>query len=706
MLVGTAILLLVFVWHSYLTVKVHKEYQASLMESVSSQVVREYQSHIEGLRQQLRNFMWIYQHELNDLVEQKQNSTTNKYLDLLEQLRVDINDVRLFSVIDEEGQGVFKHITGDFLDDCKEEIRSTLEYKSQEQLFLHRSASSIHYDLLEPIDDTDKFLFVAFNPTKLIELLSDYRLPQQELYLLRMDSVGKVELSSVKEVQDQVVSNITMTESEIAAFSVVKPIPSTRWQVAVKLDEEYLSGLIWDTYLRSLLIWLGIAAILFVSYVSKRQRLISQYKMMKQIQYNESHDSLTGLMNRASFVKRLDSSLSLLEEGEGGALLIDIDRFQVFNNALGFGKGDESLKLVTELFKELAPEGSALSRISNDQFALFTPVFEHEKVRQLGETIRKELASLDLGEVAPEFSLTCSVGAIELDNSFIDGDHVMNALMLTIKLAKEKGRNRVQLYQSEDPALIKHANEMEVFRAVRGALTESKFMIYRQKLIPSGLLSEQGGDFSTETFEVLLRMTDRDGNMVSPGLFIPVAEEHCLAVELDKWVLNQTFKYMKEENSKDHYCINLSGLSLADESMTQFVKSTLDTHNIDPKQITLEITETYAITHLKTATTFISELTRLGCNFALDDFGSGLSSFSYLQKLPVNKLKIDGVFIKDIANSPRNQTFVKTMVALAQSMEMETVAEFVETEEEFKILVELGIDYCQGYYFHKPEPWH
>ena len=163
---------------------------------------------------------------------------------------------------------------------------------------------------------------------------------------------------------------------------------------------------------------------------------------------------------------------------------------------------------------------------------------------------------------------------------------------------------------------------------------------------------------------------------------------------------------MREENSKDHYCINLSGLSLADESMTQFVKSTLDSYNIDPKQITLEITETYAITHLKTATTFINELTRLGCNFALDDFGSGLSSFSYLQKLPVSKLKIDGVFIKDIANSPRNQTFVKTMVALAQSMEMETVAEFVETEEESKILVELGIDYCQGYYFHKPEPWH
>lgn len=705
---GIFLLLIVFVWHSYLTVKVHKEYQASLMESVSLQVVREYQSHIDSLRQDIRHFAWVYQNELNELVAQGPSSKTEEYLNLLEQLRLDIPDVRLFSVIDEKGHGVFKHITGDFLQDCKEEINSTLEHQSQEHLFLHRSATSIHYDLLEPLEGSENYIFVAFKPTKLIELLSDYRLPQQELFLLRQDLVGKVELSSVKALQEQVVTNLQMSELEVAEFSVVTPIPDTRWQVAVRLDKEYSDELLFDTYSRSLLIWLAITVVLLVSYFSKRQRLISQYKMMKKIQFNESHDSLTGLMNRASFVRQLDESVSLLEPKTGGAFLVDIDRFQVFNNALGFGKGDETLKLATELIKEIAPSKSLVSRISNDQFAVFSPLIEHADVPKFAERLRKEIANLDLSRVEAQFSLTASIGVIELDNSFIDGDHVMNALMLSIKLAKEKGRNRVQQYQSADPALIKHANEMEVFKAVRGALTESKFEIYRQRLVPSLHQNNESEQPSTQsdTFEVLLRMTDSEGKMVSPGLFIPVAEEHSLAVEIDKWVITQTFKYINSENSKDNYCINLSGLSLADESMADFVKSALEAKAINPAQITLEITETYAITHLEAAISFIGELTKLGCQFALDDFGSGLSSFSYLQKLPVQKLKIDGVFIRDIANSPRNQTFVKTMVELAKSMDMQTVAEFVETKEEHEILMNLGIDYCQGYYFHKPEPWH
>ena len=696
---GISILLGVFIWHSYTTVSLHKEYQNELMNSVTDQVIMEYQSHIETLRNQINHYQWVYQNEINELVRQGTDSTTQDYLDLLEQLRLEIEDVRLFSVIDENGNGVFKHITGDFLADCKEEINSTLELSSQEHLFLHRSQKSVHYDLLEPLVGGKGFIFVAFQPTKLIEILSGYRLPQQELFLLRQDLIGKVELSSIKQIQDKTSVGVTMTETDVAKFNYLKEIPGTRWQVAIRLEGSYIYDLQKETYLRALILWGVISTILMISFDSRRRRLLSQYKIMKKLQHTESHDSLTGLMNRQLFVKRLNQQLGQLTVGVGGVFLVDIDRFQVFNNALGFGKGDESLKLITNLIRDVCPKKASISRISNDQFAILVDDINHNSVCAFAEKMRKEIANLDLSEIADKLTLTCSVAAIQLDDSFIDGDHVTNALMFTIKLAKDKGRNRVQLYQSSDPELIRHAGEMEIFKTVRGALTDSTFILYRQRIVAAQQLEKN------ESYEVLLRMTDEDGNMVSPALFIPVAEQHSLAVELDKWVINQTFTFIKETKTDDHYSINLSGQSLADPNMALYVRECLVRHNVSPRQITLEITETYAITHLNAAVSFITELTNLGCRFALDDFGSGLSSFSYLQKLPVQKLKIDGVFIKDIANSRRNQAFVRTMVDLAKSMDMETVAEFVETEEEFSILKSLGIDYCQGYYFHAPEPW-
>ncbi len=702
-------LLVLSLWHSYLTIQVHKNYQRSLMDTVSSQVANEFENHLQKKRQEIDEFQWRYQKKILHLQRQGKVAVREDYIELFMLLREEIQGVKLFSIIDIHGNGLFKHITGDFLPDCKEEINSTIDNNGQEHLFLHRSAQSVHYDLLQPLIGAEEsmYLFVAFDPVEFKTLLKRHRLPQQELFLLRKDSVGKVELSPSAE-GNSAFDTIIMTDSEISTFSFLKEIPNTRWSVAIRLEESYSQDLVQQNYLRTLGIWAVISILLLIGYVSTRAKTLRQFKTLQHLEFIESHDRLTGLMNRQSFLEYFQSIKGHIDDGVGVALVIDIDKFEMINNALGFSKGDLCLRLVSELIANILPKDAKFSRISNDQFSILLPNLSHEKGSDLANLISKNVRELNLSDLSDNLSITCCVGVVNINDEFVDGEHVISALLLTLRLAKSNGRNTIQLYQSNAPELIKHAEEMEIYKSVKRALFESGFMLFRQELrhVDSG---KQG-----RVFEVLLRLTTKSGEMISPALFIPIAEEHSLAVELDKWVIDQTLYALSKDinsdvfnemNQGDHYCINLSGQTLADASMVSYVKDKLSEYEVQPNKITFEITETYAITHLESAIHFINEISDFGCLFALDDFGSGLSSFSYLQRLPVQKLKIDGVFVKDITNNTRNQAFVKTMVLLAKSMGMETVAEFVETESEYEMLKTLGIDYCQGYYFHRPESW-
>lgn len=695
-----ALIFAVTFWHSYTTIKVHQEYQSSLMDSVSSRLVGEVESHLLQLRLEINEFQWRHQALFLELNRQGSNVSQKDYMELLNLLRSEIKGVKLFSFFDASGHGLFEHITGGFSPDCANEIDSTLKNNSQENLFFHRTKTSVHYDILEPLIGAKEsmYLFVAFEPSHFQGLLTRHRLPQQDLFLLRKDTIGKVELS-VSGDNESSFGNILMSESEINTFSFIKEIPRTRWNVAIRLQEKYNEKLINENYLRSFVIWALTSFIILVGYISKRRRSIRQFETLQKLEFVEAHDSLTGLMNRSSVVSYYDNIRRNIKLDRGVALMIDLDKFQLFNNSMGFSKGDQCLRIISDSLKKSLPKSTKFSRISSDQFVVIMPDLEHGYSDKIATSVKESIEYADFSTIAEGISMTCCVGVVELNPDFVDGELVMSALVLSMQLAKFKGTNNIQHYQSDDPELLRHKEEINIFKHVKTALSENTFILYRQELRRDSVASKQ------KIYEVLLRMKDEAGHLISAGLFIPIAEKHGLAVALDKWVVHNTFQKMSLEESNEHYCINLSGQTLADNTMVEFVSAKIKEFNIATDLITFEITETFAITHLDSAVHFINEITAIGCRFALDDFGSGLSSFSYLQQLPVQKLKIDGIFIKDITNNQRNQAFVSTMVNLAQSMGMETVAEFVETDQDYQTLSTLGLDYYQGYFFHKPEPW-
>ena len=694
------VIFILSIWQTISTIDVHRAYQASMMDSVTEQVISDYSEHLTLLRTRIDKFQTQYQKQLNALYNSGNTADRKEYFELLQELKKNIEHVRLFSIVDKNGEGIFKHITGDFLPDCKEEIHDTLVAGSQENLFFHHSQSSVHYDLLQPLllNGENIRLFVAFNIDKFADILSNYQLPQQQLFLLRKDQIGKVELTTVPKYIGKPSEAVIMSEKEIESFSIQKDIPYTRWTIAIRLSEEYQRQLTLSVLLKSALIWIIASLALFLTYRIKKGKTQEHFKALQQIEYTTAYDQLTGLINRQSFVDELENRVSELDSDHGVVVYIDLDKFQTVNNVHGYTKGELCLHACTKLLKSNVTKNSQLARIGNDQFAIFNPDTPHRTGRHYGNEIRQSIGQLDLSEIDEALALTCCVGVLNLDSEFEDGVQIMNAVMTAVNIAKSKGRNRVQLYQSDDPLLKQHALEMETLKLLKRAIASETLLLYRQQIQATNRSVEQ------KSYEVLVRM-EHDGEIVSPGFFIPIAEKNGFALELDKFVIKQTIIRIARNSDESFYSINLSGQTLAAPNLVNFVKRCLTEYQIDPNQLTFEITETFAITHLEAAIDFISEVTRLGCQFALDDFGSGLSSFSYLQRLPVQKLKIDGVFIRNLCNEPRNQTFVKTMVALAQSMDMETVAEFVETESELILLKQLGLDYCQGYYIHEPSPW-
>jgi EAL domain-containing protein (putative c-di-GMP-specific phosphodiesterase class I) len=268
-------------------------------------------------------------------------------------------------------------------------------------------------------------------------------------------------------------------------------------------------------------------------------------------------------------------------------------------------------------------------------------------------------------------------------------------------VAKESGRNRVHIYQDSDINLGERHNEMHWVSRIKEALENNRFVIFRQTI------TSLHGDDPTPHYELLLRMRDQDNNLVPPGAFIPAAERYNLMNAVDRWVIHAAFSHLRvtqQEGDQGIYSINLSGNSLNDDALPVYIQRQIAEYGINPGQLCFEVTETAAVFNLEKASHMIKSLKKLGCRFSLDDFGSGLSSFGYLKNLPVDFLKIDGSFVKDMNNDPMNRAIVEAIHQVGHSLSIRTIAEFVETRNIANQLREIGVDFAQGYYFSKPEP--
>lgn len=424
------------------------------------------------------------------------------------------------------------------------------------------------------------------------------------------------------------------------------------------------------------------------------------------LSFHAAHDPLTGLINRREFERRL-AELLLRAKNDGHQHVLcymDLDQFKVINDTGGHMLGDKMLRQLAYLLRERVLDGSEnLARMGGDEFGLLLENCSTEQAMRIADDIRQVVKDFRFVSEGKTFEIGVSIGLVQIDAGSISVAELLSEADAACYAAKEKGRNRVQIYQPGDIDLARRHGEMQWVSRINQALKEGRFHLYCQAIAPIG-------QSRVPHCEVLLRMKDEQGHMVQPLAFIPAAERYGLMPAVDRWVIQSTLEAIGQnlraqpgQPAKLHN-INLSGTTFNDEGFEAFVREQLALHQVPAHAICFEMTETAAVANLEQAATLIKSLKADGCRFALDDFGSGLSSFMYLKSLPVDYLKIDGNFVKGMVDDPVAHAMVQSINTVGHVMGIKTIAEYVENDAILAKLDEMGVDYAQGWAIGMPRP--
>lgn len=427
--------------------------------------------------------------------------------------------------------------------------------------------------------------------------------------------------------------------------------------------------------------------------------------LAKQLSWEASHDALTGLINRRGFEQQLIEAIACVRDSDRQHALcyLDLDQFKVVNDTAGHAAGDELLRQLTTLLQKGVRASDTLARLGGDEFGLLLTQCPLSQAAQIAETLKDLVYQFRFIWNSQTFIVGVSIGVVAIDQTSQDLTHVLGAADAACYAAKANGRNCVHVYNLDDSELIRQRGERLAVSKISRALETNHFCLYFQKIVSITY------NPSVEHYEILLRMLDEKGQIVAPNEFIPAAERYGLITEIDRWVIKTFFSnYHNLSGQQVHtnglYTINLSGASISNNHFMRFLIAQFPRYQVPPQSICFEITETAAIANFEQARYFMSELKKIGCRFALDDFGSGLSSFAYLMNLPVDYLKIDGAFVKNITHNLISQALVEGFNRIAHAMNLETIAEFVEDDTILAKLREIGVDYAQGYGIARPVP--
>ncbi|HQU15514.1 MAG: hypothetical protein B7Z66_00525 [Chromatiales bacterium 21-64-14] len=426
-------------------------------------------------------------------------------------------------------------------------------------------------------------------------------------------------------------------------------------------------------------------------------------QLERELSYHASYDSLTGLCNRRQFEVELHRALeTAAADGSAHALCyLDLDQFKVVNDTCGHVAGDELLRQLAAQLARKVRDTDILSRLGGDEFGLLLYGCNMERAHAIADGLRAVVQDFRFSWEDHSFQVGASIGVATISSESHGVAEIMSAADVACYAAKEHGRNRVHLYQPGDLELQQRRGEMRLVARINQALDDDRLRLYCQEIVPVG---------SRRTVvhrELLVRMVDKDGTILPPMSFIPAAERYNLMQPLDRWVVKAACRRIAQEPNGGNggiWAINLSGQSICDEAFLEFIMGTVDDYGIAPEQLCFEITETAAIANLSRATRFMNVLHGMGCRFALDDFGSGLSSFAYLKQLPVDYLKIDGGFVRDMTEDPIDHAMVEAINHIGHVMGIQTIAEFVEDAAILEALRALQVDFAQGYWIAKPLP--
>jgi len=428
-------------------------------------------------------------------------------------------------------------------------------------------------------------------------------------------------------------------------------------------------------------------------------------QLHRQLHYQATHDALTGMINRREFERRLERLLDSDREARPDAVLcfLDLDQFKVVNDTCGHSAGDELLRQVAELLRSHLRQRDTLARLGGDEFGVLLEHCPLSEAFRVANTIREAIQDFRFAWDDKSFSIGVSMGLVDLESAGDSLQEVLSAADAACYLAKEQGRNRVQIHHPEDSVVQARRGEVQWVSRINDALANGRFLLYYQDIVATaGTPGQQLG----RHLEILVRMLDAEGRMALPGAFLPAAERYSVINATDRWVVREVFDWMVRGGGPrpELISVNLSGPTVSDASFLDFVLKTMEDTCIDPRRVCFEITETAAIAKLSNAVALISKLKQRGFLFALDDFGSGLSSFGYLKNLPVDFLKIDGGFIKDIVDDPIDRAMVRSINDLGHIMGKQTIAEYVESAQILGVVRDLGVDLAQGYWISRPRP--
>ncbi|WP_409439104.1 ABC transporter substrate binding protein [Psychromonas sp. GE-S-Ul-11] len=434
------------------------------------------------------------------------------------------------------------------------------------------------------------------------------------------------------------------------------------------------------------------------------ENITERYELSKELNYRASHDYLTGLKNRLFFESQLEKNLDEVKQHHTPCCLmyLDMDKFKIINDTCGHHAGDEVLRQISTILTESVSARAMVARLGGDEFAIILPNAELDEAQKTAESIISAIAKHYFLWEGHHFSLGVSIGLTELSHFYRDGVHALNCVDSACYTAKQSGRNRIHIYEEDIQEELRREEVVWVNKVQDALRDETRFCLYAQVIKPVN------GDENYLHYEILTRMIDENGELAPPAKFIPIAESYNLADKIDMIIITKTLNWLK--NHPEHVLqlnmcsINLSGQSLGDPQFIDDLVELLMHSSLPLEKLCFEITETVAIGNFTNASKLINSLKQLGCQLALDDFGTGLSSFGYLKRLNVDYLKIDGVFVKDMATDEQDFGIVKTIHELSHLFGKKTIAEYVENEAIIEKLNEIGVDFAQGYHLGKPMP--
>jgi diguanylate cyclase (GGDEF)-like protein/PAS domain S-box-containing protein len=423
----------------------------------------------------------------------------------------------------------------------------------------------------------------------------------------------------------------------------------------------------------------------------------------RQMSYQATHDALTGLVNRREFERRLSEAADVARRGEASHMLcyLDLDRFKIVNDTSGHLAGDSMLREVAKLLREAVRDSDTVARLGGDEFGMLLVGCPLDKARQIADDVCRSVANYRFVWQDRVFNVGVSVGLIEIGREAGTVEELLAAADSACYVAKKEGTGRVSVYSARDEALARSTGEIQWLQKLQSALKEERFALYYQPIV-----SAYGTDTDGPSMEVLLRMLDESGAEIAPGEFVQAAERYRLMASVDRWVVHNTLGALSRnafQLARDRsVAINISGQTLADPLFLEFVVECLDQTGVSPEQVCFEIAESAVVGNLEHARRFVGVLHGMGCKFAIDDFGSGVGSFSSLKSLPLDYLKLDGSFMRNLARDSVSQTMVTAMIKLARTLNFKIIAEQVEDSAALDAARKMGVDYVQGYIIARP----